>query len=185
MTGVKYILFFLVMATQITAQGQKIFLEKVAIPGSKLTNCYRIDEHVYRADQPSSSDFKALEKFGIREVLNLRYWHSDDDEAQGTNIKLHRIETRAMTIDEAEITKALKIIQNRKGPIVFHCLHGSDRTGAVCAMYRIVFQNISKEEAIREMTEGGFGFHFIFNQIVDVIRRADVNKMKKELNLNH
>lgn len=171
--------------TQITAQGQKIFLEKVTIPGSKLENCYRIDQDIYRVEQPSAEDFKALEKFGIREALNLRNWHSDDNEAEGTNIKLHRIATRAMTIDEADITKALKIIQNRKGPILFHCLHGSDRTGAVCAMYRIVFQNIPKEEAIREMTEGGFGFHSIFNQIIYMIRRADINKIKKELNLIH
>lgn len=39
--------------------------------------------------------------------------------------------------------------------------HGSDRTGTMCALYRIAVQGWSKEDAIREMTAGGFGFHRI------------------------
>ena len=60
--------------------------------------------------------------------------------------------------NEEQLIEALRIIKNRKAPIVIHCHHGSDRTGAVCALYRVVFQNVSKEDAIHEMTEGGFGF---------------------------
>ena len=32
-------------------------------------------------------------------------------------------------------------------------------------MNRIVFQGVSKQKAIQEMTEGGFGFHRIYTEI--------------------
>lgn len=50
--------------------GQEAEAEKIALEGCKLTNLYRIDEGVYRSEQPSSIDFKVLEEYGIGEVLN-------------------------------------------------------------------------------------------------------------------
>ena len=136
---------------------------------------------VYRSEQPSHSDFKALEKYGIGESLNLRNRHSDNDEATGTTVKLHRVKMKAHSVDEEQLITALRIIKNRKSPIVIHCHHGSDRTGAVCALYRIIFQNISKEDAIREMTDGGFGFHRIYKNIIRRIREADIERIKREV----
>ena len=116
---------------------QNLKVEKITLPDSELTNLYKIDSGVYRSEQPSHEDFKALEKYGIGEALNLRNRHSDDDEAAGTNVKLHRVKTKAHSINEEQLIEALRIIKNRKAPIVIHCHHGSDRTGAVCALYRV------------------------------------------------
>lgn len=179
-------LFVLFVALVLSASGhsQNPGAVKTVIPGSGLQNLYFIDKGVYRSEQPTDADFKAMEKYGIREVLNLRNRHSDDDEATGTNLKLHRVKAKAHAIDDELLIEALRIIQNRKGPIVIHCRHGSDRTGAVCAMYRILFQGVSKEKAIQEMTEGGFGFHSIYKNIIRVIREADVERIKKELRIS-
>ena len=155
--------------------------QKINIPGSSLTNIYAIDKDVYRSEQPTSADFKALERYGIKEVVNLRFWHSDRDEAEGIFLILHHIRTNAFSIDEQEIIEILRIIKKRKGPVVFHCLHGSDRTGVVCAMYRIIFQGVSKEDAIKELTEGGFGYHKIFYNIIVLIRNADITRMKQKI----
>lgn len=160
---------------------QNLKIEKITLPDSELTNLYMIDTGVYRSEQPSKADFKALEKYGIGEVLNLRNRHSDDDEAKGTSIKLHRIKTKAHSISETELIQALHIIKNRKAPIVFHCHHGSDRTGAVCAFYCIVFQNVSKEDAIHEMTKGGYGFHRIYKNIIRRIKEANVEQIREEV----
>ena len=147
----------------------------------RLKNFYRIGNGVYRSDQPSAACFQELEKFGIREVLNLRYHHSDTKEARGTSILLHHLRTRATLLNIDDLVNALRIIQNRQGPILFHCWHGSDRTGAVAAMYRIVFQHISKQDAIEEMVEGIFGFHMTFDRIIDVIEEANISKIRREL----
>ena len=45
----------------------------------------------------------------------------------------------------------MKILRDAPKPILVHCQHGSDRTGAVIALYRILFQNMSKVEAIKEL----------------------------------
>ena len=102
---------------------QNLKVEKITLPDSELTNLYKIDSGVYRSEQPSHEDFKALEKYGIGEALNLRNRHSDDDEAAGTNVKLHRVKTKAHSINEEQLIEALRIIKNRKAPIVIHCHH--------------------------------------------------------------
>lgn len=119
---------FIGIVMSFSVYGQNINAEKITVPDSKLTNLYQIDLGVYRSEQPSDADFKALEKYGIREVLNLRNRHSDDDEAAGTKIKLYRLKMKAHSVSEDQLINALRIIKNRKGPIVFHCHHGSDRT---------------------------------------------------------
>lgn len=172
---------FIGIVISVSAYSQQIRAEKITVPGSELANLYKIDEGVYRSEQPSYADFKALEKYGIREVLNLRNRHSDDDEAAGTKIKLHRLKMKAHSVSEDQLINALRIIRSRKGPIVFHCHHGSDRTGAVCAMYRIVFQGVSKQKAIQEMTEGGFGFHRIYKNIIRTIEKADIEHVRREV----
>jgi len=163
------------------AFGQQFPAERIILPDSKLDNLYKFDEGVYRSEQPSKKDFQALEAYGIKEVLSLRRFHSDNDEAEGTNITLHRLKTHAHSISEKQVIEALKIIKDRQGPILIHCRHGSDRTGAVLAMYRIVFQNYTKEQAIEEMKEGGFGFHRIYRNIVRLINKADIEQIKKEV----
>ncbi|HJD76021.1 MAG TPA: tyrosine-protein phosphatase [Bacteroides reticulotermitis] len=161
--------------------GQEFQAKKIELPSSKLVNLYRIDDGVYRSEQPGKNDFKALEAYGITEVLNLRNRHNDTDEASGTSLVLHRQKMKAHRVNEDQLIKALRVIHQRKGPIVIHCHHGSDRTGAVCAMYRIVFQGVSKEEAIREMKDGGFGFHRIYKNIVRTIRNADVERIHRKV----
>lgn len=149
----------------------------------RLKNFYRIGNGVYRSDQPSAACFRELEKFGIREVLNLRCYHSDIKEAKGTSILLHHLRTRATLLSLDELINALRIIRDRRGPILFHCWHGSDRTGAVAAMYRMVFQRIPKQIAIDEMVEGIFGFHMVFDNIIDTIEEANISKIRKELKI--
>ncbi|NDV81267.1 dual specificity protein phosphatase family protein [Bacteroides sp. 51] len=175
------ILTLLIIITAAFAQQQKA--EKITLPDSKLDNLYKIDEGVYRSEQPSKKDFKALETFGIKEVLNLRRFHSDNDEAEDTDIKLHRLKTHAHSLSEKQVVEALRIIKDRQGPILIHCRHGSDRTGGVLAMYRIVFQDYTKEEAIEEMRKGGFGFHKIYRNIVRMIRKADIPRIRQEVEL--
>lgn len=70
--------------------------EKITLGNKcRLKNFYRIGDGVYRSDQPSAACFRELEKFGMREILNLRCYHTDTKEAQGTSLILHHLPTRA------------------------------------------------------------------------------------------
>ena len=156
--------------------------EKITLGNKcRLKNFYRIGDGVYRSDQPSAACFRELEKFGMREILNLRCYHTDTKEAQGTSLILHHLPTRATLLRLDDLVTAMQIIRDRKGPLLFHCWHGSDRTGAVAAMYRMVFQHVPKQHAIDEMVEGIFGFHMIFDNIIDTIDDRKTKKRNAEL----
>ena len=69
------------------------------------------------------------------------------------------------------------------GTVLVHCQHGADRTGLLVAVYRVVVQGWSKERAIDEMTNGGFGFHPVWKNLVAYLRHLDVARIRAEAGL--
>lgn len=186
--AVVYIFFILIL----TAEGFAQELPRVRPPewgqpiiNAGVCNFFKIDEKVYRSAQPDMKGMKAIESMGIRNVLSLSYFLSDEYEAQGTQLKLFRMKMIANEIHEEEVIQALRIIRASEDPILVHCRHGSDRTGCIIAMYRILNQGWSKEQAIDEMVNGGYGFHggdvFGYKNIIRYIREADIEKIKKQV----
>jgi len=57
---------------------------------------------------------------------------------------------------------------------------GPIRTGTMCALYRIAVQGWTKKKAIQEMTDGGYGFHEIYANLPEWIRRLDIESIKKD-----
>lgn len=53
-------------------------------------------------------------------------------------------------------------------PVYVHCQHGSDRTGYLVAVYRIMEQGWPVDDAVREMR--AFGYHPIWFQVVAYLR---------------
>jgi tyrosine-protein phosphatase SIW14 len=184
-TQMKLVSFLALMflAFSLVAEEPRLRPENWATPvlSQNLDNWHQLDKKVYRASQPTRKGFEDLLKFGIKNVLNLRDNHSDDAEAKGLKIKTYRIEMEADDIFEKDLVAALKIIKNSDGPILIHCWHGSDRTGLLCAMYRIVFQNWTKEAATDELVNGGFGYHAIYKNITKWIKDSDVEALKKKV----
>ncbi|MCP4369159.1 MAG: dual specificity protein phosphatase family protein [Deltaproteobacteria bacterium] len=66
------------------------------------------------------------------------------------------------------------------GISLVRCQHGADRTGTMCALYRVAVQGWTKEEAIREMTEGGFGFHEVWKILPSWIKELDIESIRKD-----
>jgi len=91
---------------------------------------------------------------------------------------------KAWHAEEKELVRFLKIVSDKeRQPVFVHCQYGSDRTGTMCATYRIAVQGWTKEEAIAEMTKGGFGFHGVWENLVEYIRKVDVEKIRKKAGL--
>ena len=161
---------------------EKPVAEKIELKG--FNNLYKISDSVYRSEQPGKDEMKELEKLGIHTILNLRNYHNDKHEANGTSLKLERIRMNASAISQDQIFEAMKIIKNSPKPVLIHCFHGSDRTGCMVASYRIIFQNWSKEAAIDELKNPAFGYHAKwFPNILDALNAMDVEKMRKELEI--
>lgn len=152
--------------------------------GTDFDNMYFVDKGIFRSEQPESENVTDLKSLGIKEVLNLREFHSDKDDIKDHSIVLHRIKMNSGAVTEEQLVNALRIIKNRKGPILIHCWHGSDRTGVTIAAYRIVFNNWSKSQALDEMNNGGYGYHSnIYPGLVTLIENLNIMKIRKALNL--
>lgn len=146
-----------------------------------VNNLHKINDNLYRSEQPSEQGMINLDKMGIKTVINLRPFHSDKSIIKGTKLSIEEINVSAWHIEDEDVIKVLKIIRRKEnGPFLIHCQHGADRTGAMSAMYRIVEQGWSKDEAIKEMVEGGYGFHAIWLNIIDYVKKADIEKIQKE-----
>ncbi|RFT15687.1 MAG: Protein tyrosine/serine phosphatase [Candidatus Saccharicenans subterraneus] len=147
-------------------------------------NLHKVSDLLYRCAQPTAAGFKELEKLGIRTVVNLRSEHSDQKMIAGTNLKYYEIPSKATQVKEADLLKFLQIVTNpEEGPYLVHCHHGADRTGLFVAVYRIVVQGWSREEAIREMQRGGFGFHNTYTNIIRYLQTFDPEKFRRVLSL--
>lgn len=151
-----------------------------AVQTVQLDNFYQVAPDLYRSGQPSAEQMKALEKMGVKTILSLRQFNSDDKEAQGTAFNLYRVPVNAGRIKDKHIIEALKIIHNAPKPVLVHCWHGSDRTGAVVAMYRIVFEDWSKQAAIDELMQPQYGHHQrTYRNIPEYIKQADVEAIRR------
>jgi protein tyrosine/serine phosphatase len=143
-----------------------------------LKNFYQLDEKVYRSAQPDKQGFQELKARGIRNVLSFRDHHSDDD-GRDFGLNLYRVRMEAGDITDSKLIEALRIIRDADGPILIHCWHGSDRTGLVSAMYRMVFQGWSKDAALDELMRGGYGYHSLYRNIPEYLRQADIEAIKE------
>lgn len=145
--------------------------EPITLAG--VPNLHKITDNLYRSAQPTTEGMKNLSAFGIKTVINLRNSHSDLDEICNLPLTAKRIEIFAGNLKDEYVTEFLSIVDDSTAyPILVHCQHGADRTGALCAMYRILRQGWTPDEAIDELKNGGYGFHPIWNNIPIFIRES-------------
>lgn len=153
------------------------------VPSATLKNLYKVNDDIYRSEQPTRQGFEEIRDKGIKTIIDLRFGHSDAALIEGLDLVLIHVGMTAWDFSEDDILRALKAIESAPKPVLIHCQYGSDRTGVVMAMYRIVYLNWPKEEALAEMKEGGFGFHWIYLNIPSFIKRVDVARIRKRLGL--
>jgi protein tyrosine phosphatase (PTP) superfamily phosphohydrolase (DUF442 family) len=148
-------------------------------------NLHKVSEDLYRSAQPTAEGMKNLKIMGIETIVNLRSFHSDRDEIGDTGLAYEHIYMKAWHPEEEEIVRFLQIVTNpKRTPVLVHCLHGADRTGTMSAVYRIAVQGWTKDEAIKEMAEGGFGFHGVFQNLLLWIKELDIEKIKNEAGIH-
>lgn len=143
-------------------------------------NLNKVSDALYRSAQPTAEGMKKIKDIGIITVVNLRSFHSDRDEIQETALAYEHIYMKAWHPEEKEIVRFLRIVTDpKRTPVLVHCQHGADRTGSMCALYRIAVQGWTKEEALIEMRDGGFGFHGVWKNLINWISRIDIEKIRK------
>ncbi len=143
----------------------------------------KLDEMLYRGAQPDARGFRDLEeKLGIRTVINLRNGHSDKEMLEGTSLRYKNIGMAPWDADDEEVIEFLKVVTDTsKGPFFVHCEHGVDRTGFMCAIYRIVVHGWGKERAIAERRR--FKPHLIWMNLERYIRKMHTEAIRRKAGL--
>jgi len=153
-----------------------------AQPVGNQYNLYQMTPTLYRSALPDSGAVPVLEKLKIATVINFLP-ESDSSWLKSPGINQVQLSYRTNHVDDSDVLTALRAIQSAQtnGPVLMHCKHGSDRTGLMAAMYRVVVQGWSKEDALNEMTLGGFGASSGFKDGVRYMMKADIDKLRTAL----
>ena len=127
-----------------------------------IANFAKVGDGVYRGAQPDAAGFRALADMGIKTIVNLRSKHDDWKEAEPFGIDVVTIPISAgLTLDppsdDAVSAFFGVVLDPKRRPVFFHCAEGKDRTGTMCAIYRMEVDGWTPEHAHDEMV--AFGWH--------------------------
>ena len=145
-----------------------------------LRNFHRVRPGLYRGARPTPEGIASLRELGVRTVVNLEMFHSDREMLRGSGMNYVTISFKAWHPENEDMVAFLKVAADANlAPVYVHCQYGSDRTGTMCALYRIAVEGWSKQEAINEMVSGGFGFHAEWQNLLEFLDELDVEALKK------
>jgi protein tyrosine phosphatase (PTP) superfamily phosphohydrolase (DUF442 family) len=137
------------------------------IPG--VANFARVSPALWRGAQPTREGFAALQRMGVRTVVNLRELHDDRALMAGLGLGYARLPFNPTEPSDALVSQFLQIVADPANqPVFVHCQAGADRTGTLVVAYRVMVQGWPVSEAVKEMPR--FGFH---NLWTDLLRYLD------------
>lgn len=125
-----------------------------------IPNFGEVTAHLYRSAQPNRAALEALDRRGVKTIINLRM-PDDIDPAEETFAHAHGIGYVSAPLagfsapTDEQITRVLDLIERSPGPVLVHCKRGADRTGTVIALYRMRRQGWSRDEALAEAKRYG------------------------------
>ncbi len=144
-------------------------------------NFHKISDDLYRSGQPTARGLRNLKAMGIRTVIDLRWLNSERNAATESGLEYEHIHMTVLSAEESDAVKFLQIVTDKKRtPVLVHCQYGADRTGMMCAIYRVAVQGWTKEKALKEMVDGGFGFHGIWGNLVQWVSTLDIASIKEK-----
>jgi len=161
------------------------------VANPELPNLYRVNASLYRSAQPSRAGFEFLESSPslasgdrpINTVVSLRAFGDDSWlVATSSDLQLEGISFKTWHPEDEDVIKFLRIVTTPAlQPVLVHCRHGSDRTGTMVAIHRIVVEGWTKAQATDEMVNGGFGFHPVWRNLLRYIDALDVDAIRAEV----
>lgn len=131
-------------------------------------NFHEIDRgRFYRSAQLDQKEFSHyIQKHGIRTIISLRgaepeeKWYKEElAVSRKFQVEHHDIPMRAEEIPHrANLLKLLDLYKSAPRPILIHCQGGADRSGEAAAIYQMLYNNKSREEALEMLT---FKYHHV------------------------
>lgn len=167
------------------------------LTAAPIGNLARVSEGIFRGEQIRTMEqYRFLrEELGVDTVLNLEYFHNEDQELCRKNslrcaeLPLMLFVGKDLSFDWQTFRKAFMFVLAERAEgkkVYFHCLHGSDRTGALAAALMIrdracgrAYDKAALEEEV-DATLERHGFHgryvFLRRSIAGWVENFDKNQ---------
>jgi protein tyrosine/serine phosphatase len=184
----KSIFSILIFVISIAAQAQSA--------NEPITNFHMVTDGIYRGAHPTPVQIQFLAQAGVKTVINLQGgdinnpligfavpWFVKGESLAEINHEGSWVVSSGMgylslplsslrplnRLESKSIVRALKTMNDpSKQPVFLHCAHGKDRTGLVIALYRMIYQNWTLQEAQAEMiAKGHDGMHRVLTFSLD------------------
>lgn len=129
----------------------------------KLKNFKKVSDKYFRGGIVACEyDILRLKKKGVTDIISFtedaKFSQKLADFAKENQVNYHRVELKppygipTMT----QIDNFLDIVDNSRGAVYVHCLHGKDRTGIMTFFYEKDRLGLSLEKALKNMVDLGF-----------------------------
>ncbi len=123
------------------------------------SNRHKVAPGVWRASQPAPFQIRQFAKRGVRTIVNLRgerncgSYRLEANACRRNGIKLINFPMRSRGAPDIQTVQQLEaMLQKIDYPVVFHCKSGADRVGLASALYLILHENCSPEEAMKQLS---------------------------------
>lgn len=142
-------------------------------PVVQIKNFGQVNDRIYRGAQPEDTDYPDLARLGVRTVVDLQREGEENEQrlVEAAGMKFYRI---AMSDSEEPprdaIEEFLRIAADPANqPVFVHCRGGRHRTGAMVAIYRMMFEGWTPECAYQEMKQYEFTRGFGHGALKDCV----------------
>jgi protein tyrosine/serine phosphatase len=125
---------------------------------------------LYRSGQPRPADLETvILRDKLKTVIALRGSRNPDDpdsweQEEREVCRRHGVNFVTLPCNHKnpptpeQIQTYINVLRDSQNhPVLVHCRIGQQRTGMFCALYRVHFQGVDPEAALREMDDLGFG----------------------------
>ena len=122
-------------------------------------NLWQVAKGVERSSHPTGRQVRNAAKRGVKTIINLRGDHPLGPsilsalacEESGVALYFHKMRSRGMPT-KAQIFGAKALFETAAYPILFHCKSGADRAGIMSALYVLIMQGGSADEALKQLS---------------------------------
>jgi len=130
--------------------------------GVPIRNFAKVDERLYRGALPDAAGYRALrERVGVKAILNLVPARAEEHRRLATDagipVWIHAPFSDRDFPETGLVRSWLDHVRDDENvPLYTHCMGGRHRTGTLIAVYRVVDQGWTREDAFAEMLRYGW-----------------------------
>jgi protein tyrosine/serine phosphatase len=123
-------------------------------------NFGQVNADYFRGSQPGAAAFEELKQLGIRTVIDLQedanQWESECVRSNGMRYFNIPLSSRRPATEQQTEHFLMLVNDPQNMPVYVHCAGGRHRTGEMTAIYRLVHDGWTADQAYREMKQYGY-----------------------------